>query len=73
MKAKMEKRLPKQVEKKVKMTPKEFAEKMKKIFKGDYSVGNAHEDADDLMCNLLKSLGYEEGIENFENAKKWYA
>ena len=37
------------------------------------SVAGKHEDADDLMCKTLKSLGYSAGVEIFEKMEKWYA
>jgi len=60
------------------MTPTEFLTKMNQIFgrdKDGYSpdTEEAHVFADDLMCELLKSLGYGAGIEIFEKAGKWYA
>lgn len=58
------------------MTPKEFEEKMNKISSTDPSNPSSpqynHEEADNLMCELLKSLGYSEGVKVFENMTKWY-
>ncbi len=54
------------------MTPEEFEVKMAQIFdEGD--TEEAHENADALMCEVLKSLGYGEGVEIFEEMPKWYA
>lgn len=53
------------------MTPEEFAEKMKALISGDLEC--QHCDMDDLMCQLLRSLGYEKGVEIFEEADKWYS
>ena len=54
------------------MNPKEFADKMRQIAdKKDTERG--HVEMDDLMCELLKSLGYREGVEIFDDAPKWYA
>jgi hypothetical protein len=56
------------------LTPEEFANKMKSLYVklgGDQEA--FHADADDLMCVLLRSLGYAEGVEIFEKADKWYA
>ena len=58
----------------VKMTPKEFAKEMAKLTAdkdGDFE--RAHGQMDDLMCKLLKELGYKEGIKIFEEQDKWYA
>lgn len=54
------------------MTSKEFAEKMKEIFKnGDGEL--SHIEADELMAEVLSSLGYEEGVKIFFSHEKWYA
>ena len=56
------------------MTPKEFYGRMlglEELSKKDREV--AHSKADDILCEALKSLGYEEGIEIFERMRKWYA
>jgi hypothetical protein len=54
------------------MTPEEFAKEMKKIF-AKRNKEERHAKADELMCQLLKSLGYEKGVKIFEKADKWYA
>ena len=57
------------------MTPDEFYKRMADIY-GDsdyYDIEEGHLRADELICDVLKSLGYEKGIELFENADKWYA
>ncbi len=56
------------------MASAEFLKKMKTIFheKG-YDEEKAHSSADRLMCQLLRQLGYEEGVVVFEHAKKWYS
>lgn len=59
------------------MTPEEFAQRMKDTYehfwveKEDEEL--VHGAMDDLMCNLLRQLGYSEGIDIFENTPKWYA
>ena len=62
------------------MTPEEFAKKMKKIsdnlkYQNDvyYDEEDAHMQMDDLMSDLLRQLGYGEGIDIFDNTSKWYA
>lgn len=56
------------------MTPEEFKERMKKICESsDYNTEDRHVFADDLMCELLRSLGYGDGVEIFEAAPKWYS
>lgn len=54
------------------MTSKEFAEKMKEIFK-DGGSELPHIDANELMAEVLSSLGYEEGVKIFLSNEKWYA
>ena len=57
------------------MTPEEFAKKMREIFpeNGYYDSEVAHVDADELMEEVLISLGYGDGVEIFREASKWYA
>ena len=54
------------------MTPKEFEEKMKEISERD-DIEVRHSSGDILMAKVLISLGYEAGVEIFENMEKWYA
>ena len=67
------------IETTVVMSLEEFYEKMKYCFKEDVlknnesNLGDAHLDADMLMCNVLESLGYGEGIKVFKAAEKWYS
>lgn len=59
------------------MTPEEFKNKMQKISdqQGEVHVDIeiTHAEADDLMCELLRELGYGEGVDVFEDMPKWYA
>jgi hypothetical protein len=56
------------------MTPEQFKEAMAAIFPAEgYDEEGAHSDADRLMCKLLVTLGYGEGVRIFEDADKWYA
>lgn len=32
-----------------------------------------HSHADDLMCEVLRQLGYEKGVEIFSDMERWYA
>lgn len=57
-----------------KITPEEFAEKMNEINNNpDYNEEDAHIDADNLMCDILKEFGYEEGVNVFYKMDKWYS
>ena len=54
------------------MTPEEFRDTMLTISK--YSdKEDRHYNADELMCDLLHSLGYGEGVAIFKEIDKWYA
>lgn len=55
-------------------TPLEFLKEMQDI-ESDKDAGqdDRHRWADTVMCDLLRSLGYGEGVEVFEKMKKWYA
>ena len=33
----------------------------------------AHEHGDEILCNLLRDLGYDELVDEWELIKKWYA
>ena len=54
-------------------TPEEFADEMRRLNINIEHTEDRHIEMDDAMCALLISLGYEEGIEVFIDAKKWYA
>lgn len=54
------------------MTPEDFKLKMLEISRnGD--IEDAHSKADDLMCELLKTLGYTDGVAIFDSMDKWCA
>jgi len=54
------------------MTPEEFAKKMKDIA-GLGDPEEKHIAADDLMRQLLRQLGYGEGVDIFKDMDIWYA
>ena len=56
------------------MTPEELVAKMQKI--ADTIVEDeelAHIEADDVLCEALRDLGYGEGVDAYERIGKWYA
>lgn len=59
------------------ITPEEFERRMKSIKATYYEkYGDkelAHRFADDLMIEVLKSLGYSEGVLVNNSMAKWYA
>jgi hypothetical protein len=51
------------------MAPAEFAAALREIG-GDQE--RRHVLADKLLCRVLRSLGYGEGVDVFESIEKWY-
>ena len=58
------------------MTPKEAEEKMAAIVKRQDSpftnIGEDHIEADNILCDLLQSLGYGEVIDIYKNIRMWH-
>ncbi len=54
------------------ITPEQFKSRMQEIA-SDVDIEMSHYNADDLMCEVLKELGYGEGVKIFEEMAKWYA
>jgi hypothetical protein len=48
-----------------------FATEMRRISEHK-DTEMAHIMADELMCKLLRELGYGDGVDIFENMNKWY-
>lgn len=55
------------------ITAAEFERKMREIAEIKHDDEGRHMKADDLLCKVLKSLGYEKGVEIYESIGKWYA
>lgn len=54
------------------MTDAEAAARIKeKCSHGDWEI--AHIDADEILCELLRSLGYAKTVEAWVAVDKWYA
>lgn len=52
--------------------PAEFEKRMKEVESiGD--IEDRHKEADKLICEVLKSHGYDAGVKIFEEMRKWYA
>lgn len=51
------------------MTPAEFYAAMRQIQESSESPENQHAQMDALMCTLLESLGYTEGVQVFQKNK----
>jgi len=59
-----------------KMVNKKRLEKYKQMMKRcvyDEEEEVAHEQADDILCCLLKEIGYGDVVEIFNKVLKWYA
>jgi len=60
------------------ITPKEFTSRMYMIAHTEnpnkyIDPEKEHGNADDLMADILVSLGYSEGIDIYRDMMKWYA
>lgn len=55
------------------ISPKEFAEEMKRIAERDTYEETRHVKMDDYMCDVLRQLGFEEGVAIFMATPKWYS
>jgi hypothetical protein len=57
------------------MTPQEFADKMRALSVRSQSgaLNRTHLEADELMCEILREWGFNEGVDIFEEMDKWYA
>ncbi len=56
------------------ISPEEFYQKMLKIKEDkEYDKEGVHREMDDLVCEVLESLGYEKGINVFNDTDKWYS
>lgn len=50
----------------------EYLERMRdSAINGDYEC--AHSDADDILCEMLIELGYQDIIDLYNQVGKWYA
>ena len=64
------------------LTPEEFTKSMKDIsdklvnppkYRSYYDKEDAHMEMDNLMLDLLRALGYGDGVDIFESTDKWYS
>jgi hypothetical protein len=54
------------------MTPEQAAEEMRRIA-DTYDEEGGHIEADALMCQILRDLGYGEAMDIFRDMDKWYS
>lgn len=56
------------------MTRDEFTERMKIIAdNAETDPEMYHYAADELLCEVLRDFGYDEGVDIFDQMTKWYA
>jgi hypothetical protein len=55
------------------ISPKEFADEMRRIAEKNTDEEMCHIEMDDYICDVLRQLGFEEGVAIFEDTPKWYA
>lgn len=53
-------------------TDREYIERLKKLQKGG-DIEAEHAEADDVLCELLRELSYNEVVDEWEKVEKWYA
>lgn len=46
---------------------------LREISGDDVDVEAAHQDADDVLCDLLTALGFADVVEEWRKVPKWYA
>lgn len=54
------------------MTEEECIESLQELLGPDHDKDAAHSIADDILCNFLKDLGYDEIVNIFNDIEKWY-
>ncbi len=54
------------------LTPDEFTRQMAEIIRSN-DIEEGHMEADKLMCQVLRELGYGEGVKLFMKQSWWYA
>ena len=50
-----------------------YVKLIKEINVGDGDKERDHGEADELLCGLLRELGYQEVVDEYNNIEKWYA
>jgi hypothetical protein len=54
------------------MTPEEALAKLTEL-QASRDYEDSHITADEILCDLLKSLGHQEVVDAFNKLEKWYA
>jgi len=55
-----------------KLTPEEALAALKVEAK-NFDTEVAHSKADDILCKLLRFLGHDDVVDEWDNVRKWYA
>ena len=50
----------------------EFCEQMKAL-QDEWDIEEAHGKADDILCEVLRKLGYNRIVDLYEKIDKWYS
>lgn len=51
---------------------KDYTERMRELSNSD-DIEGRHYEMDDLMCEILKEMGFDELVDIFNETEKWYA
>lgn len=51
----------------------EFIKELKELSKNDNAIEINHITADNILCEVLKLLGYDEIVKEYDKISKWYA
>lgn len=52
---------------------KDYTERMRELANNDDDIEARHVEMDDLMCEILKEMGFNELVDIFNETEKWYA
>jgi hypothetical protein len=55
------------------MTREEALVKLTKLHADSADTERDHWDADDILCDLLRALGYDDVVEAWDKIDKWYS
>lgn len=48
-------------------------DKMQELAKGDTDPEDAHQYADEILCDLLRMTGFSDIVDIYKRVEKWYA
>ena len=53
--------------------PDDAVRRLQAIIAVDEDIDRSHEEADELLCQILKQYGYQDLVHLFEEMPKWYS